>query len=138
MRYLIIVKATADSEAGVMPKEPLLAAMAEYHEQLARAGVLVAATGLKPTAQGWRVRFHGREKSVIDGPFAETKELIAGFTIIEVASRQEALDWSLRYPNPVGEGRPAEIEVRRYFELEDFAPSESIERFRALDAERQA
>jgi hypothetical protein len=137
MRFMIIVKATADSEAGVMPGEPLLAAMAAYHEELHKAGVLVDATGLKPTRHGWRVRYQGKERSVIDGPFAETKELIAGFTIIQVASREEALAWSMRFPNPVGEGLPAEIEVRPYYELEDFAPSAAIDRFHALEAERR-
>lgn len=138
MRYLIVVKATADSEAGVMPEEPLLAAMASYHEELAKAGVLVDASGLKPTRHGWRIRYSGSTHTLTDGPFAETKELIAGFTIIQVKSRQEAIDWSMRFPNPVGEGRDAEIDVRPFYELEDFAPSESIERFKILDPERRA
>lgn len=138
MRYMIVVKANAESEAGVMPEEPLLAAMADYHEELAKAGVLVDASGLKPTRQGWRIRYADGRRNLTDGPFAETKELIAGFTIIQVSSRQEAIDWSMRYPNPVGEGRDAEIEVRPFYELEDFAPSESIERFRILDSEHRA
>ena len=134
MRYMIIVKATADSEAGAMPPESLLAEMAAFHEQLARAGVLLDASGLKPSANGWRVRYDGGKRGVIDGPFTESKELIAGYTLIQVASREEAMEWARRFPNPVGAGQPAEIEVRELFELDDFAPSAEIERFRALDA----
>lgn len=133
MRYMIIVKASADSEAGVMPEAPLLVAMAGYHEELARAGVLLDANGLQPSARGWRIRYRGGERSVTDGPFAESKEMIAGYTLIQVGSPEEALEWSRRFPNPAGEGRDAEIEVRRVFELEDFAPGAEIERFRALD-----
>ena len=134
MRYMIIVKATADSEAGVMPPESLLAEMAAFHAQLARAGVLLDASGLKPSANGWRVRYDGGKHGVIDGPFTESKELIAGYTLIQVASREEAMEWARRFPNPGGAGQPAEIEVRELFELDDFAPSAEIERFRALDA----
>ena len=119
MRYLIIVKATAESEAGTMPEEQLLRVMADYHEQLARAGVLLDAAGLQPSSQGWRIRYAGEKRSVVDGPFPETKELIAGYTIIQVKSREEALEWSRRFPNPVGEGKAAEIEVRQLLELED-------------------
>jgi hypothetical protein len=133
MRYMIIVKASPDSEAGVMPEAPLLAAMAGYHEELARAGVLLDANGLQPSARGWRIRYQGSERCVTDGPFAESKEMIAGYTLIQVGSPEEALEWSRRFPNPAGEGRDAEIEVRRVFELEDFAPGAEIERFRALD-----
>jgi hypothetical protein len=138
MRYMIVVKATAESEAEVTPapEEALLAAMVSYHEELAKAGVLVDASGLRPSRQGWRIRYAGKERSIVDGPFAETKELIAGYTIIRVGSRQEAIDWSLRFPNPVGEGRPAEIEVRPFWEIDDFAPSESIDRFKTLEAGR--
>lgn len=134
MRFMIIVKATADSEAGVMPEEPLIAAMAGYHEELVKAGVLLDASGLRPSADGWRIRYSGDRRTVVDGPFTETKELIAGYTLVEVKSREEALEWSRRFPNPVGEGADAEIEVRQLFELEDFAPSEAIERFRAMEA----
>ncbi|WP_019915345.1 YciI family protein [Methyloversatilis discipulorum] len=133
MRYMIIVKATADSEAGVMPEEALMASMASYHEELMRAGVLLDASGLQASSKGWRVRYRGAGRSVIDGPFAETKELIAGYTLIQVASREEALHWTRRFPNPVGEGRDAEIEVRQVFELDDFAPGEAVERFRRMD-----
>ncbi|MBC7205880.1 MAG: YciI family protein, partial [Methyloversatilis sp.] len=93
MRYMIIVKATADSEAGVMPEEALMASMATYHEELMRAGVLLDASGLQASSKGWRVRYRGAGRSVVDGPFAETKELIAGYTLIQVASREEALHW---------------------------------------------
>ena len=125
MRFMIIVKATKDSEAGVMPEEKLIANMATYHEQLQKAGVLLDASGLQPSSKGWRIQYSGGKRSVIDGPFAETKELIAGYTLIPVKSREEALEWSKRSPNLGGE-----IEVRRLFELEDFGSSEAIERFR--------
>lgn len=132
MRFMIIVKATQDSEAGVMPEEALFAAMATYHEELARAGVLLDASGLQPTANGWRIRYAGSKRSVIDGPFTETKELIAGYTLIQVRSREDALEWTRRFPNPVGEGLDAEIEVRQLYELEDFEPNPAIERFREI------
>ena len=134
MRFMIVVKASAQSEAGVMPEEKLMSAMADYHEQLAKAGVLLDATGLHPTSKGWRIRYDGGKRTVIDGPFTETKELIAGYTIIQVHSREEALEWTRRFPAPFGEGAPGEIEVRQLFELEDFAPSESVERFRDMTA----
>jgi hypothetical protein len=122
MRFMIIVKATPDSEAGRFPddSEKMFAAMAGYHEELAKAGVLLDASGLHPTSKGWRVRYEGNNRTIIDGPFAETKELIAGYTLIQVRSRDEALEWSRRFPNPVGEGVTAEIEVRQLFEMEDF------------------
>lgn len=134
MRYMIIVKATPESEAETVPApdESLLAAMAAFHEELARAGALLDASGLKPSSAGWRVRYTGDRRTVIDGPFAETKELIAGYTLIQARSRDEALEWSRRFPNPNGAGRPAEIEVRPLYELEDFAPSAAIERFKAI------
>jgi hypothetical protein len=135
MRFMIIVKATARSEADVMPGEALLAAMAAYHEELARAGVLLDANGLKATRHGWRVRHDGRgRREVIDGPFAETKELIAGYTLIQVRSREEAIEWSRRFPNPTLDGSACDVEVRPLFELEDFAPGEAIDRIAALDA----
>ena len=132
MRYMIIVKATEESEAGVMPPESLLAEMGAYHEELARAGVLLDGSGLKRSALGWRVRIKGGKRSIVDGPFTETKELIAGFTLIQVKSREEALEWSRRYPNPTLDGSDCEIEVRRMFELEDFEPGESIDKFREI------
>ena len=122
MRFMIIVKATPDSEAGKFPddSEKLFEAMAEYHEQLAKAGVLLDASGLQPSSKGWRVRYQGDRRTVIDGPFAESKELIAGYTLIQVRSRAEALEWSRRFPNPVGRNKPAEIEVRQLYEMDDF------------------
>ncbi len=134
MRYMIIVKATRDSEEATTPAadETLLAAMAAFHEELARTGALLDASGLKPSSAGWRVRYEGDKRTVVDGPFAETKELIAGYTLMQARSREEALEWSRRFPNPNGEGTPAEIEVRPLYELEDFAPSASIERFKAI------
>lgn len=136
MRYMIIVKATPESEAETnpCPDDPaLLAEMTAYHEQLSRAGVLLDGAGLKPSSQGWRIRYEGEARRVVDGPFAETKELVAGYTLIQVASREEAMEWARRFPNPSGRGKPAEIEVRPLYELEDFPPSPEVERLRALD-----
>ncbi len=132
MRYMIIVKATRDTEAGVMPEEALLSEMQQYHEVLARAGVLVDGSGLKPSSKGWRIRYSGDKRTYVDGPFAETKELIAGYTIINVKSLQEAIEWTKRFPNPAGKGKDSEIEVREFFELEDFEAGESIEKFREM------
>lgn len=132
MRFMIIVKANADSEAGVMPGEKLLSTMQQYHEELAKAGVLVDASGLRPSAQGWRIQYSGKQRTVVDGPFAETKELIAGYTIINVKSREEALEWSKRFPNPTSDSSACEIEVRPFFELEDFGDSPAVERFREM------
>jgi hypothetical protein len=137
MRFMIIVKATRDSEAGVMPEEKLLAEMGAYHEELAKAGVLLDGAGLQPSSKGWRVKYSGDRRTVTDGPFTEVKELIAGYTLIQVKSREEALEWARRFPNPVGEGAEAEIEVRQLFELDDFEPSEAVERFRELGAGAQ-
>jgi hypothetical protein len=111
--------------------------MASYHEELAKAGILLDGAGLQASSKGWRVRYSGDKRTVIDGPFTETKELIAGYTIIQVKSREEALEWSRRYPNPVGKGEEAEIEVRQFFELEDFSPSESTQRFRDIGMDGQ-
>jgi hypothetical protein len=133
MRFMIIVKTNARSESGALPDEGLLAAMATYHEELARAGVLLDANGLHPSAKGWRIRYGERGRRVVDGPFAETKELIAGYTLIQVPSREAALEWTRRFPAPCGPGEPGEIEVRQVFELDDFQPGEAVERFRALD-----
>jgi hypothetical protein len=123
MRFMIIVKATADSEAGVMPSAALLAEMGAFHEDLARAGVLLDGAGLKASAQGWRVAIDAEGKRrVLDGPFAESKELIAGYTLLQVRTRDEALEWSRRFPNPTLSASACEIEVRQLFEAEDFAP----------------
>jgi hypothetical protein len=132
MRFMIIVKATKDSEAGVMPEEKLIAEMATYHEELAKAGALLDASGLQPSAKGWRIKYSGAKRTVIDGPFTETKELIAGYTLIQAKSREEALEWTKRFPNPAGDGKQCEIEVRQLFELEDFGPSEAVDRFREM------
>jgi len=133
MRFMMIVKATKDTEAGVMPSEKLLAEMAKYHEELQKAGVLLDASGLKPSAKGWRVKYAGAKRTVIDGPFTESKELIAGYTLIQVKSREEAVEWARRFPNPSIDGKEGEIEIRQLFELEDFGPSEAVERFREMD-----
>jgi hypothetical protein len=132
MRYMIMVKANKDTEAGVMPEEKLMSAMATYHEELVKAGVLLDGSGLKPTTNGWRIRYSGGKRTVIDGPFTESKELIAGYTLIQVKSPEEALEWSKRFPAPHGEETPGEIEVRELFELDDFGPSETVERFREI------
>jgi hypothetical protein len=107
--------------------------MATYHEQLAKAGILLDASGLQPSSKGWRIKYSCSKPIVIDGPFAETKELIAGYTLIQVKSKEEALEWSRRFPNPQGAGAECEIEVRQLFDLDDFGPSEAMERFRELD-----
>jgi hypothetical protein len=137
MRFMILVKATPDSEAGRWPdnKEQMFAAMAAYHEELAKAGVLLDASGLQPSAKGWRIRYSGGKRTVVDGPFTESKELIAGYTLIQTRTREEALEWSRRFPNPVGEGVECAIEVRQLYELEDFGPIESADRFRKLGLE---
>lgn len=132
MRFMIIVKATKDSEAGVMPQEKLIAAMAVYHEELAKAGALLDASGLQPSSKGWRIKYSGDKRTFVDGPFTETKELIAGYTLIQVKSREEAMEWTKRFPNPAVDGKQGEIEVRQLFELEDFGPSEAVERFRDM------
>ena len=132
MRFMIIVKATSDSEAGAMPEEKMFHDMATYHEELAKAGVLLDCSGLHPSAKGWRIRYSGDKRVVVDGPFSEAKELIAGYTLIQAKSREEALEWTKRFPNPVGDGKSCEIEVRQLFSLEDFEPSSAIERFRDL------
>jgi len=101
-------------------------------EELAKAGVLLDGSGLQPSAKGWRIKYSGDKRTVVDGPFAETKELIAGYTLIQVKSKDEAIAWTRRFPNPAGDGKEGEIEVRQLFELEDFGPSEAVERFREI------
>ena len=132
MRFMIIVKATKDSEAGMMPEEGLIAQMVQYHEELAKAGMLVDASGLQASSKGWRIKYSGDKRTFVDGPFAETKELVAGYTIIEAKSREEAIEWTRRFPNPAVDGKEGEIEVRPFFELDDFGPSEAVDRFREL------
>jgi hypothetical protein len=119
MRFMVLVKATKDSEAGVMPDEKLLADMGKFNEELVKAGVMLAGEGLHPSSKGARVRFSGDKRTVIDGPFAETKELIAGFWLWQVKSKEEAIEWVKRCPNPFP-GVESEIEIRQIFEAEDF------------------
>ena|SRR5208337_2293341 len=133
MRFMIMVKANKDSEAGVMPEEKLIAAMAKYHEELAKAGVLLDASGLQASSKGWRIKYAAGKRTVVDGPFTESKELIAGYTMIQVKAREEALEWTKRFPSPFGEEAEGEIEVRQLFELEDFGPSEAADRFRKIE-----
>ena len=140
MKFMMIVKATADSEAGRFPddSEQMFEAMAQYHEALAKAGVLLDASGLQPSSKGWRIRYDGERRTVIDGPFTESKELIAGYTLIQVRNRDEALEWSRRFPNPVGKSKPAEIEVRQLYEMEDFdglVKPDTVERFKQMGME---
>ena len=118
MRFMVMVKATAESEAGVMPSEELLAAMGKYNDELVKAGVMLAGEGLHPSSKGVRIKFSGKERTVVDGPFAETKELVAGFWLFEVKSLEEAIEWVKRCPNPMNE--ESEIEIRQVFEADDF------------------
>jgi hypothetical protein len=135
MRFMVIVKATNSSEAGVLPSEELLTAMGKYNEELTKAGVMLAGEGLHPSSKGARVRFEREKRTVIDGPFAETKELVAGFWLWKCASLQEAIEWVKRCPNPMPE--ESEIEIRQLFDAEDFGPTltpelrEQEERLRA-------
>ncbi|MBY0532812.1 MAG: YciI family protein [Xanthobacteraceae bacterium] len=124
MRFMVIVKATQDSEAGVMPSEELLVAMGKFNEELVKAGVMLEGNGLQPSSKGARIVFDGKKRSVVDGPFAETKELIAGYWLLQVKSLEEAIEWMKRCPNPHNDG--GELEIRPLYELEDFAPGEGI------------
>ena len=137
MRFMIMVKATKDTEAGIFPTgeeyDRLFAGMAAYHEELKKAGALLDGSGLQPSSKGWRVNYSDGKRTVVDGPFAEAKELIAGYTVIQVRSREGAMEWSRRFPNPAGEGKEAQIEVRQLYELEDFEPTEAIDRFRRME-----
>ena len=119
MRFMIFVKASADSEAGILPSEELMTAMGNFNEELAKAGILIDCDGLQPSSKGARVRFSGDRRTVIDGPFAETKELIAGYWLWQVKSKQEAIEWVKRCPNPMP-GTDAEIEIRQVYEADDF------------------
>ncbi|WP_437285745.1 YciI family protein [Sorangium sp. So ce406] len=140
MRFMILIKATKDSEAGVMPGEQLLVEMGKFNEELVKAGIMVAGDGLHPSAKGARVRFSGDKRTVIDGPFTETKELIAGYWIWEVKSKEEAIAWVKRCPNPMLE--ESEIEIRQVFTADDFGPAltpelrEQEDRLRAQTEER--
>ncbi|MBZ5622230.1 MAG: YciI family protein [Acidobacteriia bacterium] len=134
MKFMMIVKASKDSEAGVMPSEELLSTMGKYNEELMKAGVLVDLAGLQPSSKGARIKFSGGKRTVIDGPFAETKELIAGYWIIQVKSREEAMEWARRAPDP-HPGQEGEIEIRQFLDLDDFGPSEAVDRARELGKE---
>lgn len=131
MRFIVLVKATKDSEAGVMPPEELLGAMAKFNEEMVKAGVMLDGNGLQPSSKGARVRFSGDKRTVVDGPFAETKELVAGYWILQTKSLAEAVEWIKRCPNPHMED--SEIEIRQLFELEDFGESPAIDHHRRLD-----
>jgi hypothetical protein len=133
MRFMVMVKATKDSEAGVMPSEELLSAMAKFNEEMVKAGVMLDGNGLQSSAKGARVQFSGDKRTVIDGPFAETKELVAGYWILQCKSLAEAVAWIKRCPNPHNED--GEIEIRQLFELEDFGESDAIDHHRRLDKE---
>ena len=125
MRFMVIIKADASFEAGEMPSERLLSEFGKYNEDLVRAGVLLACEGLHPSSDGARVKISGSKRTVVDGPFTETKELIAGFWLIQVTSKEEAIEWAKRIPNP--DGVDAEVEIRRVFEAEDFGADFSLE-----------
>ncbi len=120
MRFMVIVKATKDSEAGVMPSTQLLADMGKFNEELVKAGVMLAGDGLQPSSKGARVKFSGNKRTVVDGPFAETKELIAGYWLWQCKSKEEAIAWAKRCPNPAGDGKQGELEIRQVFEADDF------------------
>lgn len=130
MRFMVMVPATKESEAGVLPSTEILAEMGKYNEELAKAGVLLAAEGLHPSAMGSRIKFSGQKRTVIDGPFTEAKELIAGFWLIQVRSKEEAIEWVKRAPFDGG----FEVEIRQVFEPDDFAPSDPTGELRAAEA----
>ena len=134
MKFMILVKATKDSEAGKMPPDSLISEMVGFHEEMAKAGILVDGSGLRASSHGWRIRY-GKDgkRSFVDGPFTEAKELVAGYTIIDVKSREEAIAWTRRFPNPAIDQGEAEIEVRPYFELDEFGDTPAVERARKLN-----
>src|SRR4030095_14221191 len=127
MRFMVIVKASKDSEAGIMPSQQLLTDMMNFNEELVKAGVMLAGEGLHPSSKGARVQFSGNKRTVIDGPFGETKELVAGFSLLQVKSKEEAIEWIKRVPFEDGE-----VEIRQVFELEDFGSGEAVDRHRQL------
>ncbi|MES2645020.1 MAG: YciI family protein [Myxococcota bacterium] len=136
MRFMIVIKANKDTESGTLPDEKLLAEMGAYNEALVNAGVMLAGEGLYPSSKGARIRFSGDQRTVIDGPFAETKELIAGFWLWEVKSKEEAIEWVKRCPNPTG--GESEIEIRQAYSTEDFAPSDPSGELRAAEERLRA
>jgi hypothetical protein len=133
MRFMIIVKATQASEAGELPKDALTSVMATYHEELVKAGVLLDAAGLRPSSSGWRVYYSRGRGSVVDGPFTQTKDLVAGYTLIQVRSKEEAMEWARRFPAPWGETADCEIEVRQLYEADDFGPGRTAGLFAEMD-----
>ena len=139
MRFMIIVKSCPAFEAELTPAAPeeLMAEMAAYHEELMRAGVLLDGSGLHPSRTGWRVHYGPEGKRIVDGPFAEAKELIAGYTLIQVSNREEALEWSRRFPNPAGRGMEAVIELRQLIELDEFPPSQALDKFKQMEANQK-
>jgi len=134
VRFMIMVHANQDTEAGVLPTEDLIAPMAKFHEELVGAGVLLDASGLQPSSKGFRIKYSHGKPSIVDGPFTEAKELIAGYTLIQVGSREEALEWAKRFPPPFGEGADGEIEVRQLYEIDDLGSGDAIDRFRQIEA----
>ena len=136
MRFMMMVKANSDTEAGVMPSEKLIAAMTRYNEELSKAGVLLDLAGLQPSSKGARIKFSpGGKRAVVDGPFTETAGLVAGYWLIQVKSKEEAIEWAKRAPAPHGDGAEGEIELRQLFELDDFAPSQAVDHARKLENE---
>jgi hypothetical protein len=130
MRFMILVKASKDSEAGAMPSQEMFTTMTDYHEQLKKAGVLLDANGLRPSSKGFRIEYAGGKRTVVDGPFSETKELIAGYTMIQVKSREEAVEWAKRFPKP--HDVDCHIEVRQMFDIDEFGEYEAIGRWRDI------
>ena len=136
MRFMLIVKASAESEAGVMPEDKLIAEMTKFNEEMQKAGVLLDLSGLQPSSNGARVKFTGGKRTLVEGPFGDPQSLIAGYWIIQVKSKEEAIQWAMRAPAP-HKGDGAEIEIRQFFELEDFGESEAIEQARKLESKLQ-
>lgn len=135
MRYMMIVKANRNTEAGILPDEKLIGAMTKYNEELMKAGVLLDLAGLQPSSKGFRVKFADGKRNIVDGPFSEAKELIAGYWLIQVKSHEEAVEWAKRIPAPHGEAELGEVEVRRLFELDDLGSNDAIDRARELESE---
>ena len=136
MRFMVLVKADKNSEAGILPSQKMLAEMGKFNEELVKAGVMLDGAGLQSSAKGARIRFEGGKRTVVDGPFAETKELIAGYWVIQVKNKAEAIEWMKRCPNPYNED--GEIEIRQFFELEDFGESPAVDQHKALGEQMAA
>jgi hypothetical protein len=138
MRFMMIVYGNPTTESGAVPDEELIARMANYHEELVKAGVLLDASGLQPTSKGARIKYSGGKRTFIDGPFTESKEIVAGYTMIQTKTREEATEWAKRFPSPHGENADGMIEIRQLFELEDFGPSPAAERFRGMGLDKNS